>query len=196
MPDTSNRPLIGQGAGVPQAPATLNPDMQVFQNRLLSAASDAIVTQWERLSSWVVAGFAAALALIMSNYAQVIEMTSPGTVKAILRMFVAVTVLHIIQRLLATMVQAGAASGKEAGTVKAPEMSQEQARLMLDGMAGAMWWPIRPLVRASYRRMIAGDITHVGTYITYMAQGSMVAALLQMLLGVWAVVRLWGALHI
>lgn len=179
-----------------QPPVTvLTPDKQLFQNALQLAAASAIVTHWEKLSAWVVAGFAAAAALIMSHYPEAVALTSPGTVKSVLLMFIAVAVLHVVQRLLGTSVLIGVASSTEAAKITAPKLTQDEARLMLDCMARAVLWPMRLFVRASYRRMLAGDITHFGKITSWMAQGSMVAALLQVLLGLWAVVRVWHRLH-
>ena len=71
-------------------------------------------------------------------------------------------------------------------------MTEDQKHTLLDGTARASWSTMRIPVRASYARMLRGDIAYLGTYVMDLAQGSLPVVRPQVVLGIWAVARVLG----
>jgi hypothetical protein len=174
--------------------AKLDP-VPMLQQNLLVAVAGVIVTQWEKIASWLIAGFSAALALVLSNYAKAVELTDLSTVYWVLALFVVAAVLHVFQRLFATIVQAGVAGGEVAAKQDMKDLDIDSARRLLDGMAAAYPWPLSIPVKTSFRRIKAGDIQHVSKDLLHIALAATLLALLQVGLGLWAIVKVWLSLH-
>jgi hypothetical protein len=187
-------PRPGQAAPTPAVNA---PDrVDIMTNAMLVAVAGVVVTQWEKLAGWVIAGFAAALALVLANYAKVVDITSAAAVHALLIMFVIAAILHVFQKLATTFVQAAVAGGEVGEKMKAHDLPAEELPRLFEGVASAYVPPLSTLMRASFRKLLAGNIAHVGSIVLRTALGAAALAILQVLLGLGAIEWLGLALHI
>ena len=168
----------------------------VIQHALLIAVAGVVVTQWEKLAAWVIAGFAAALALVLANYAKAVELTDLRTVYWVLVLFVIAAVLHVLQRIATTMVQAGVAGGEAAAKLDLKDFPHESLPRLMEGISSAYPWPLNIPIRGRFRRIMNGDLQHVGKILLRTALSAALLAVVQIILGLVAIVKIGLALHV
>lgn len=194
----SIRPIpIPRGTRVEAQGAPGAPDLvPVIQHALLIAVAGVVVTQWEKLAAWVIAGFAAALALVLANYAKAVELTDLRIVYWVLVLFVIAAVLHVFQRIATTMVQAGVAGGEAAAKLDLKDFPHESLPRLMKGISSAYPWPLNIPIRRSFRRIMNGDLQHVSKILLRTALSAALLAVVQIILGLVAIVKIGLALHV
>lgn len=111
----------------------------------MNAEAGVIAEKWEKFAGWVIAAFAAFAAiagLSVLNYDKVLQMTSARTVTAVLWLSFAAVVLHALQKVCATFVQAGIGGGKVSKDMNLKlKLKMNEVQPFLDSVAGAYPWP-------------------------------------------------------
>lgn len=162
--------------------------VEELTNKMLINIAGTIASQWEKFTGWLVAGLAAALALIIANLDKTNGMIHAATATTAIKFFVAVLIVHTLQKILAIVV-ASAAAGMEKPPLKdiAPPLNQVEASMLLDKVEDAYFFPFSCMIHGTLRRVRKGELAHVGTRIVRLALLSSLLALVQVGCSVWIV---------
>jgi hypothetical protein len=176
---------------LPESPPT---NIPLATHELVIAAGGVIAEKWEKFGGWVIAGFAAVAGLSVSNYERAVQMTSARTVTVVLVMFFLAVVLHAVQKIAATMVQAGVAGGK-AGKEMKLELKPREVEPFLNSVTSVYPWPMSLLIGRMFEKMLTKGVTHVSGIMIRAALLSAGLAALQLLIGLGAIGVIGFALH-
>ena len=144
----------------------------------IGKASETIDT----FSNWLLGGFAAAITLLISDFSTISSKVPDHHLKSTIYLFLAVLILGIVQKYLATIVMsasAGAAVGRELGNKFAENGIELDVDVIFSESAKAILPPMRYFVRNSFAKASAGDITAAARSFSVIAQVQGFLALLQ-----------------
>lgn len=157
-------------------------------NRVLINVAGTIAAQWEKFTGWLVAGLAAALALIIANLDKTNGMIHGATATTAIKIFVAILIVHTLQKILAIVV-ASAAAGMEKPSLKdlTPPINDLEASRLLENIEDAYFFPFSCMIHDAFRRIRKGELAHIGTRVVRLALISSLLALVQVGLAIWIV---------
>ena len=178
----------------PAAPPPKPTNIPLATHELVLAAAGVVAEKWEKFAAWVIAAFAAVSGLAVSNYDGAVKMTSPATVRWVLVLFFTAVVLHAIQKIAATIVQAGVAGGKAGKDMKL-ELQSSEVRPFLSSLVAVYPRPLSTLIAGTFSKMLTKGVTHVTSIMIRWALASAVLAVLQLLLGLVAMGVIGFTLH-
>jgi hypothetical protein len=178
----------------PAAPEILPTNIPAATHELVTAAAGVVAEKWEKFAGWIIAAFGAIAGLSVSNYEKVIQMTSAHAVKTVLVLFFIAVVLHALQKLFATFVQAGVAGGK-VGKDMNLQLKVSELQPFLHSVAGVYPWPVSKWIKNRFDKMVTEGVTYVCGVMIRAALWSALFAAGQLLLGLIAICVIGFALH-
>src|SRR5690606_21378355 len=116
----------------------------------------------DAFSGWLLAGLAAATTFLITNYASLPSSFCVHQLQVIAYIFLAVLVLGVIEKLLASMVSAassGSAVGRELGIKNAEMGIKLDFSVVFSEAERAILPPMRYFVRRSFKKASTGDLT-------------------------------------
>jgi hypothetical protein len=170
----------------------------IYLARVLTVMADRVSAGFGSFSSWMIAGYGAALGLLVAHIDTVKDFVSPRSISWSIIFFLVAVVLNIFARYLAFMVAVSVAVGKEVETIQLPNPPVPNPldfQYILSQMEQAIWWPQRIIVQWSNARIRAGDVSIAGRRNLKIAQIQAWLACLQVLLLVAAAAVIAGALY-
>lgn len=150
---------------------------------LLSLNAGTVSASFDRLATWFLAGFGAGLALLVSQFKNEANFISPLTIASVVHIFICASVLCLIQRYIATLIECGASGvkqGRELGdgfqNLDFPEFKNQ----MLNGLPFFVRW----LAKGQWEKLSKGDFAVHGRLMTRLSilQGLLVAVEITLLL--------------
>ena len=149
----------------------------------LTIASGHASERLDRLATWWLGGFAAALALIISNMDRITPVITQKTLIAVTGWFFWASVFCLIQRYVAMVIASAAASGKEVFERQALFQKCDPAAYLAE-LRRATPFPLRFLTHGMYAAIERGEFAHTGTLLTRLMlwQGLFATAEIGMLL--------------
>lgn len=171
------------------------PNISVVTHELLLSVAVVVVEKWEKVSVWVLAAFAAVAGLAISNYEKVTAIAGERTVRWLLWMLLAAALLHAVQKVAATFVQAMDAGHKASKAMALDPMHPDDLAALMAGMVAAYpRWPAR-LLKHLFDRMSREGLaptTKMLMRVAFIATG---CAALQLLLGMAAIIGVAMSLY-
>ncbi|HTF94729.1 MAG TPA: hypothetical protein VL995_01230 [Cellvibrio sp.] len=155
---------------------------KAFVSSLLFESVGKASAMIDTFSNWLLGGFAASIAFLIGNFSTISGKVPNSSLKCIIYLFLAVLVVGVIQKYLATIVMsasAGAAVGRELGTKYAENGVELDVDVVFAESASAILPPIRYFVRNSFKKASAGNITAAARSFTIIAQVQGLLTLLQ-----------------
>ncbi|MBT0963868.1 hypothetical protein [Denitromonas iodatirespirans] len=167
-------------------------DEDIYAGKLLNVMARSINSELTTFSTWMVAGFGAAIGLLVANIEKVAPYISPNAVGASTKLFLVAVILNVVQRYLAAILTGSVAAGKEAESIS--PTAPIDISSVLNEIERATLWPARYMVRWSNRRILAGDFVLGGRLNAWSAQIQGWLVLAQMLAVVTAAWEIANAL--
>ncbi|WP_054773457.1 hypothetical protein [Methylogaea oryzae] len=140
----------------------------IYAGKVLAVMAATINTEHSAFSSWMVAGFGAAIGLLIANVDKVAPYISPTAIGVSTKLFLFAVMLNVLQRYLGAIIAGSVATAKEVESI--PVTTTFDVNVVLNEIERSTLWPMRPLVRWSNRRILAGDIAFGGRLNAWMAQ--------------------------
>lgn len=171
-------------------------DQQVAlqSNKLLITIAGIMAEQWEKFTGWLVTGIAATLALIIANADKTTALLQVASVKYAIKIFIAILVVHAVQRILAIAIASGVAGFEKFQKPDGAVLDQRQALEVIDTLEDAYFFPFSCMIHSMLRRVRKSELTHVGKRILRLALTSVLLAGVQVCLAVWAVWKIGNGL--
>lgn len=165
----------------------------IYLARVLTVMAERTSSAFGSFSSWMIAGYGAALSLLVAHIDTVKPFISPRSISRSIILFLVAVLLNIVERYMATMVANSVAVGKEVGAMPPPDPID--LRYFLSQMEQTIFWPHRILVRWSNARIFAGDVSMPGRMNMKIAQIQVLLGVLQIFVLVAAAAVIAGALY-
>lgn len=146
---------------------------KVLVNSLLFEAAGKASATIDSFSNWLLAGFAAAITFLLGNLGSLSDQLSSSRVQYCAYLFIAVLVLGIFEKILATVIaaaSAGASVGREIGAQNAERGIELQPAVIFSEAEKAILPPMRRFVSRSFMKAASGDITAAARTFTAAAQ--------------------------
>ena len=155
---------------------------KVFVSSLLYESVGKTSAMIDKFSSWLLAGFAAAITFLISNLSTISSKVSSHYLQYSIYLFLVVLILSIIQKYLATVVisaSAGATLGRELGNKIVENGIKLNFAVVFSEAENAVLPPMRYFIRKSFQKASAGNITATARTFTIITQVQGLLALLQ-----------------
>jgi hypothetical protein len=140
----------------------------IYAGKALAVMAAAINSEHSSFSSWMVAGFGAAIGLLIANVEKVAPYISPSAIGSSTKLFLVAVILNVIQRYLGAIIAGSVATGKEVESI--PVATALDLQVILNEIEQSTLWPMRFMVRKSNNRIRAGDIAFASRLNAWMAQ--------------------------
>ncbi len=151
-----------------------NIDESILIGKTLSLIAFCATASLEKFSSWLLAGFGAAFALILSNIDSVSKLITPANIKCGVSLYLIALAAGVLQRWLASSTQASAMASKEAETLgkNAPSTINQKNFLenLLLEIENVTFYPQKWLVQYQLAKVRKGDFAAPGRMQALMAQ--------------------------
>lgn len=164
---------------------------------MLVGVAGAVTEKWEKPAGWLLTGFAAVVALMVSNYDKATGVLGTASVHWVVVLFFLAAVAHAVQQIFSTIVQAAVAGGKIGRELKLQPINEAELRQLFDGMVAAYPWPMKGFLRRKYDQMLAHGLAPLSKSIGRMVATVLWSAVAQMVFGLiaigvvtWAVTRI------
>jgi hypothetical protein len=165
---------------------TVNPTEHIHEkvlvSNLLFGAVGKSSNSMDTFSNWLLTGFAAVIAILISNLDKVSTHIPPGTLNFIFLSFFIVAAIGIAAKALAVVVagaSAGANIGREEGMRAAESGVQLDVSVVFAETERAIIAPMRWLVRRSFAKAVRGDFAAAARTFACLAQFQALLALAQ-----------------
>jgi len=157
-------------------------------NRLLIAVAGTISAQWEKFTAWLVTGLAATLALIIANLDKAKDMLEPASLSYAIKIFVAILLMHTVQRVLAIAVASGVDQmANPAIKDLQPPITPTESAALLANIEAAYFPPFSWMIRGAFRKIRQGELIHIGTRVVRLSLTGTLLAVVQVGLALWLV---------
>ena len=147
-----------------------NTEESILIGELLSLMSFAVTSSLEKFSSWLLVGFGAAFALILSNIEIVSKFIPVQDIKTGVLLYLIALASGVIQRWLAVGVMAGAMASKEAKELGANASDTVNINNVLTEIENVTLYPQKWFIRYQYNKLRRGDLAATGRMLAVMAQ--------------------------
>lgn len=164
---------------------------QVFANSLLTVGAGKSSAVLDSFVSWLLGGFGAALALILSNLDSIVPFVPIEAIKRSAAIFMVAVVVGVVEKYLAAVVTGGAessAAGREIGE-KAADLELDLSVVFQLSERAALP-PMRWFLRSFLRKAAEGDLTVSGRLFTRLSNIQTFVVLAETFLILWAAVVL------
>ena len=88
--------------------------MPAVTHAILVGVVGTVTEKWLKPAGWLLTGFAAVVALLVSNYDKAVGVIGIGAAHAVMLLFFSAAVAHAVQQFFSTLVQAGVAGARSA----------------------------------------------------------------------------------
>lgn len=149
---------------------------RIAAGQLLSLGAHRISEQLSSLSGWMLVGFGGAYTLVFANYASLQEVVSLHSLHTSLFLLLIAFVFGVLQRWLAAMIAASAATAEKAEEIgsKLAKIGRDiDFKVMFREMEKGVYYPSRWVVRRSFERAMAGDFAASGRLSAGLSQVQM-----------------------
>ncbi len=140
----------------------------IYSGKVLTAMASSVNEHHLKFSSWMVAGFGAAIGLLISNIDKVATYISPAAIGCSTKLFLVAVVLNVLQRYLGAIISGSMEVAKKVEDL--PINGDLNTQAILKEIERATLWPTRYMVRSSNKRILSGDIAYGGRLNAWMAQ--------------------------
>jgi len=172
---------------------------QVFVNALRAEMNGKASATIDSFSGWLLAGFGAASALLVSQFETVSKHIDSSTIKCFLSLFLWSLVLAVVQKYLSVIVTAhsqGSAIGREMGEKNSEKGIKLNFDLVLAEMEKSTLPPGRWLLSRSFAKLKQGDLVSSTRTFSKLMQIQSIIAVVQailMLMATYIVARSFHA---
>jgi len=163
------------------------PNIPAVTFEMLMGVMGMTTEKWERPAGWLLTGFAAVVALMVSNYDKIIAVIGAGAMHSVVILFFFAVVAHAVQQIFSTLVQAGVAGGKVGRELKLENINEVELRQLMDGMVAAYPWPVKRFLRRRYDEILEHGLAPLTKSMVRMTATVAWSAAAQMALGIVAV---------
>ncbi len=171
---------------------------KILAGKLLTVASKNIGESLSSYSGWLLAGFAAALTLIMANIKTVSEYIDTANIKYSIYLFLVALFVGVLQRLLFTILSSSIKSGEEGaklGEIEDKNGTTIDIEIVFKEMLDAAYWPLNKLISPQLEKIKNGDFAAAGRMQYKMAMIGSFLTLIMALLAVASIVVLVAGLN-
>ena len=163
---------------------------KVLVNSVLMGAIGEGSKNMDKFSGWLLAGFAAVVAVLFGNLTEASRHLSGSAIQTVFVCFFIVAILGILAKGLAVLVasaSAGAAIGRTEGERVASYTDQLDIPWFFGEVERTIIPPVRWLVRSSFAKAAKGDLTVTARLFTLVAQIQALCMALQALVVLFAI---------
>jgi hypothetical protein len=171
---------------------------QVFVNNLRAEMNGKACAIIDSFSGWLLSGFAASSALLVSQYDSVSKHLVASTIQAFLFLFLWSLIFGIIQKYLAVLVMAhsqGSSVGRDLGEKAAKRSIKLDFEIILSEMEKTILPPARWLVSRSYNKLKNGDLVSSTRNFSRLLQIQGMLAIIQAILMLIAIFKVASSFH-
>lgn len=161
--------------------------MPAVTHAMMVGVVGTVTEKWLKPAGWLLTGFAAIVALLVSNYDKAIGVIGTGAAHAVVLLFFAAAVAHAVQQVASTMVQAGVAGGKLAREHDLEDLNRAETIEFMDGLVAAYPWPMKAFLRRKYDEMLEHGVAPFSKSMGRIGAWAVWSAVAQMLLGLFAI---------
>ena len=175
-----------------------NMNEQIFVSTLLHEMNGKASTILDIFSGWMIGGFAATAALLVSQFDSVAKHLDPHVIHGFLIIFLWSLVLVILQKFIAVLVASasqGASVGREAGEKTKDIPTPLNIEIVLAELKNSIFPPMRWFVGRSYSKLMKGDLVSCAQNLTRIAQIQGLLCLVQVVLVLVAVFKIAFSFH-
>ena len=165
-------------------------------HEMLVGVVGTVTEKWEKPAGWLLTGFAAVVALLVSNYDKAVGVIGTGAAHTVVLLFFLAAVAHAVQQFFSTLVQAGVAGGKIGRELELQDLNRAETIQLMDGLVAAFPWPMKGFLRRKYDQMLEHGLAPFSKSMARMAATVVWSAVTQMLFGLIAIgVVTWAVLR-
>jgi len=171
---------------------------KIFAGKLLTVASKNIGESLSSYAGWLLAGFAAALTLILANIKTVSEYIDTANIKYSIYLFLVALFIGVLQRLLLTILSSSIKSGEEGeriGETEGNNGATIDLEIVFQEMLDAAYWPVNKLISPQLEKIKNGDFAVAGRMQYKMAIIGSFLTLIMALLAVTSIVVLVAGIN-
>ena len=149
----------------------------------------------DSFSGWLLGGYAAAIALLISQFDSIAKHLSPESIRYCLLVFLISLVVALIEKYLSSAIMAGsqgAAVGRDMVSRAPFNTATLSPEVIFFETERAMFWPIRWFVQRSFAKVKQGDFVAAARNVTRCLQIQGLIVLVQaalLLLAIYTIVR-------
>ena len=176
----------------------INRDEKNYVNALRAKINEAVSPLIDSFSGWLIGGFGAASALLVSNYDAVSKHIDIGGIQEFLYLLMAAFVVAIIQKFTSSIVLANAKGSLAAieQTEKALSKSVNlDIKIILSELEVSMLPISRWAVRRSFKKALSGDLVSSSRWFTRLCQIQGIFTLIQSIITLVAIYQLARGFH-
>lgn len=151
-------------------PEQINREESILTGKMLSLLSVGLTTSLEKFSGWLLAGFGAAFALILSNIEQVAKFISIDDIKIGVLLYLVALATGVLQRWVGSGIMGGAMISKEAEELGRNADESVDFNNVLTEIERSCLYPKKWLVRYQFNKIRSGDFSVAGRMQVVMAQ--------------------------
>jgi hypothetical protein len=145
-------------------------DESILIGKTLSLIAIGVTTSFEKFSGWLLAGFGAAFALLLSNIETVAKFIAVEDIKTGVLLYLIALASGVFQRWLAAGINAGAMVSKEAEDLGANAPEGIDFDNVLTQIENSTFYPQKWLVRYQFNQVRKNDYAAPGRMQATMAQ--------------------------
>ena len=165
-----------------------NIEESIFIGKVLSVTAASASASIDKFSTWLIAGFGAAFALILTNIATVSSFISVDKIKCGVMLYLMALVFSVLQRLIASQIQSGVAAIKELKDVDSPkDLNPEN---LMREFERVTFYPMKWLIQYQNKRLEEKDFAANGRMQAYMVQVQSLLVIIQAGLVVFSIMAL------
>lgn len=171
---------------------------QVLVNHLRSEMNGRASAILDSFSGWLLGGFGATSALLVSQYNSVSKHLAPDTVRAFLFLFIWSLVFGIIQKYLSMIIvvhSQGAAIGRNLGEKTSEKSIDLDFEVVLAELERSVLYPARWFVSRGFAKLRNGDLVSSTRFYSWLLQVQGIFAVLQAILILIAIFKVASAFH-
>lgn len=142
----------------------------IMLGKMLSLMAIAVNTSLEKFSSWMLAGFGAAFALILTNIESVSKFVDIGCLKTGITLYLVALAAGVIQRWLGASINSGTMFSNEQEQLGADAPEGINFENILSEVENVSFYPQKWLIRWQFNKLRAGDFAVAGKMLAKMAQ--------------------------
>jgi hypothetical protein len=171
---------------------------QVFVNALLSEANGKASSLLDTFSGWLLGGFGAAAALLLSQYDSIAKHIDPQSIQNFLMLFVWSLIAGIVQKYFAIIIASasqGSAVGREMGEKAASNSIPLDFEIIFAEIEKSILHPGRWFIGRSFSKVKNGDIISTTRNFTRLIQFQGFLGFTQAILTIMAICKIASSFH-
>lgn len=171
---------------------------QNFVNILRARINESVSPLIDKFSGWLIGGFGAAAALLVSQYDSVSRHISTQDIQTFLQLLMIALVIAVIQKFISSLVVANAKASitsVELGAKAAEDSIDLDFKVIFDEIEKSIFPITRWLVRRSFKKVIEGDLVSSSRNFVRLSQVQGLTTINQALVTLFAIYILASGFH-